>query len=110
MPLEGQSLVPLLSGSGNYQDPEILFWEHEGNRAVRKGDFKLVSKYDSRTRISSEWELYKINEDRSELNDLSGQFPEKRKELESQYEKWASRCHVIPYENLQKQRDQKAMK
>jgi arylsulfatase len=45
LPLEGRSLVPLLGGSQEPVHPAI-YWEHEGNRAIRVGDWKLVARHD----------------------------------------------------------------
>jgi len=90
--LEGFSMVPAFAG-----DPfarEVLYWEHEGNRAVRKGNWKLVCKY------PGDWELYDMAEDRTELNDLSAAHPEIVEELSSLYDVWAKRCGVLPWEEL----------
>ena len=67
---------------------EALFWEHEGNRAVRMGRWKLVSK--SRGR----WELYDLQADRTELNDLAEKQPEIAEDLKRPYDEWAKRCGV----------------
>ena len=48
---------------------DALYWEHEGNRAVRDGKWKLVSRHPDR------WELYDMEADRSELNDLAAREP-----------------------------------
>jgi arylsulfatase A-like enzyme len=88
LPMEGRSFVPALRSNTN--DSRTLFWEHEGNRAVRVGVFKLVS-LDHKP-----WELYDMSKDREELNDLAAQMPDKVKELSAQWEAWAWRCHVYP--------------
>ena len=49
-----------------------LFWEHEGNAAVRVGKWKLVRKF------PGPWELYDMEADRTEMNDLAAQHPDKR--------------------------------
>ena len=61
--LAGQSLVPLFSGLPRTRKP--IFWEHEGNKAVRDGKWKLVS------RFPDQWELFDIEADRTELHDLA---------------------------------------
>jgi len=99
-PLEGKSLRPLLEGSEKAIH-DALFWEHEGNRAVRQGKWKLVSKHPNR------WELYDLEADRTELNDLSATFPEKTNELKALYRDWARRCSVMPWSQLQKHRRQR---
>ena len=77
---------------------EVLYWEHEGNCAVRKEQWKLVCKY------PGGWELYDIKADRTELNDLAAEHPEVVAELSGLYEAWASRCNVMPWAELQEKR------
>lgn len=100
-PMEGISLVPVLKGK-KLQRKTPLFWEHEGNRAMRWGDWKLVSAYNYSARKFNEWELYNIVTDRSELTDLSNQNPEIRVKMIDQYEKWCERVRVVPKEILDK--------
>ncbi len=103
LPLEGNSLIPVFSGDDPERGP--LFWEHEGNAAVRIGKWKLVRKY------PGPWELYDMEKDRTELNDLASQDPERVKAMSEQYEAWAERCGVIPREKileLMKQQSAKA--
>jgi arylsulfatase len=85
-PMQGKSLVPIFEGGSLAQRP--LFWEHEGNRAVRRGRWKLVAEHDE------EWRLHDLTIDRSELYDLSGQHPEKAQALATLYEAWAERTGV----------------
>ena len=68
-PLEGKSLAPVFRNEDADGHPEGLYWEHEGNRAIRVGDWKLVSKFSAPER--GRWELYNLKQDRSELNDLA---------------------------------------
>jgi arylsulfatase A-like enzyme len=75
-----------------------LFWEHEGNRAMRSGDWKLVSAYDYTAKKFKVWELYDLKNDRSELSDLSIKNPEKTKQMIDQYNKWSARTGVVPKE------------
>jgi arylsulfatase A-like enzyme len=91
----GLSLVPLFKGQ-SWKGHDALFFEHEGNRAVRQGNWKLVSNYPD-----NKWHLFDLLKDRSELNDLSGSNPAKVKELNALYEAWASRSDVISFEKLQ---------
>lgn len=88
-PMEGKSLVPAFSGKPIQRD--AIFWEHEGNAAVRQGDWKLVRKGGN-----GPWELYNLKTDRTELHDLAASQPEKAKELIAKWEAWAKRAHVIP--------------
>lgn len=87
-PLEGKSLAPLFSTDALPERP--MFWEHEGNAAVRMGRWKLVREY------PGPWELYDMQVDRTELNNLAQDHPEKVQEMVKHYEAWAERCGVIP--------------
>lgn len=73
-PLQGRSLLPILRGQTRQDDPAIC-WEHEGNRAVRQGRWKLVSKHADR------WELYDMLADRTETQDLSAKEPAQTRKL-----------------------------
>jgi arylsulfatase len=94
VPLKGKSLVPVFQGNQR-KGHNALFWEHEGNRAVRIGDWKLVSKYPE-----DSWELYDLSSDRSEIEDLSFQYPEKVDSMRSAYDSWAKRSGVVPWKEL----------
>lgn len=91
-PLEGTSLLPALKQELPTRPP--MFWEHEGNAAVRIGKWKLVRKY------PDPWELYDMEQDRTELNDVAAQHPARVKDMLAQYEAWARRCGVIPRERI----------
>jgi len=88
-PMEGTSLVPL------FQDQpikrEALYWEHEGNRAIRVGKYKLVAKG-----ARGNWELYDINQDRSEQNDLSVKQPFQTTKMAKMWQAYAERANVLP--------------
>ncbi len=88
-PLEGKSLVPAFANKPIERD--AIFWEHEGNRAIRVDDWKLVAKH------NGAWELYDISKDRAEANDLSAKTPDKVKELAARYASWAKRAMVEPW-------------
>jgi arylsulfatase len=89
-PPEGKSLAPAFAGKPIERD--AIYWEHEGNRAVRAGKWKLVAKGPG-----AAWELYDISKDRTEQNDLAAQFPEKLKELVAKWETYAKRANVLPW-------------
>ncbi|RRN78040.1 arylsulfatase [Pseudoxanthomonas sp. SGD-10] len=97
-PTEGTSLVPVFQNK-KWKGHEALFFEHEGNRAVRQGDWKLVSEYPE-----NRWQLYNLKSDRTELENIADNHPAKVKELEKLYLKWADRAGVIPFEKLDKKR------
>jgi arylsulfatase A-like enzyme len=88
--LEGRSLLPVFL-EGTRQGHDALFWEHEGNRAVRQGKWKLVAAH------GKPWELYDLEADRTELNDLAGEHADKVQELKALYDGWAKRCGVLPW-------------
>jgi arylsulfatase A-like enzyme len=96
-PLEGKSLAPILRGETR-QGHDAIFWEHEGNRAVRQGSWKLVSRY------PGNWELYDLEADRTEMNNLAGKQPDKVRELTMLYGAWAKRAGVVPWDRLRKKK------
>jgi len=91
--MEGTSLVPAFQNDNLPERP--IFWEHEGNKAVRLGKYKLVSKW--RKDSEYNWELYDLEADRSELNNLIEKMPEKAKELENLWMEWARRAGVATW-------------
>jgi len=92
LPLEGTSLVPIFDNHDNGKG--MLFFEHEGNAAVRDGKWKLVKDY------PDDWELYNMEADRTELYNLIDKFPERAKKMINTYEEWAERVGVIPREKI----------
>jgi arylsulfatase A-like enzyme len=89
-PLEGRSLVPAFDGKPI--EREAIYWEHEGNRAIRVGNWKLVAKGPA-----ASWELYDIDRDRSELHNLADQNSDRVKQMTAQWETWARRAGAIPW-------------
>ena len=94
-PASGRSILSALKGAPA-QSREPIFWEHQGNRAIRQGPWKLVGLYDK------SWELYNLEDDRTELHNLAQEKPEKVKELLDLYEAWAKRCGVVEWDALPK--------
>ena len=88
-PLEGRSLVPAFDGKPI--EREAIFCEHEGNRAVRAGRWKLVAKGER-----GPWELYDMETDRTEMHDLAAEQPQRVQELAALWQSWAERAHVLP--------------
>jgi arylsulfatase len=93
-PFNGQSLLSVFKGE---KMPErALYWEHQANRAIRVQDWKMVSKSTETAPYIGEWELYNLKNDKTELNDLAKQYPEKVKQLEKMWTKWANENNVFP--------------
>ncbi len=100
-PMEGKSLLPVFQGEKLERD--AIYWEHEGNRAIRVGDWKLVTKG-----AEGPWELYNIAKDRSELHNRAKAQPEMVQKLSNKWEAWARRANVYPitpyYKNHRKKK------
>jgi len=90
-PHEGVSLVAAFENKSLARSQPI-FWEHEGNRAVREGEWKLVARG-----AKGPWELYDMEADRTELNDLSSKMPDRVKKMAQQWETWALRAQAKPW-------------
>ncbi|MEI6535983.1 MAG: sulfatase-like hydrolase/transferase, partial [Verrucomicrobiaceae bacterium] len=90
VPMEGTSLLNLFKGGSIERGP--IFWEHEGNAAVRDGSMKLV-----RAGRNGPWELYDMKADRTEQHDLASAQPETATKLAAKWDAWAQRAQVIPY-------------
>ena len=89
-PMEGRSLVPAFESQPIQR--EAIFWEHEGNRALRAGQWKLVAKGPR-----GQWELYDMEKDRTEMHDLAAAQPDRTREIAELWEKWANRTHAVPW-------------
>jgi arylsulfatase A-like enzyme len=95
LPLEGRSLAPAFADDERGGDARrAMFWEHEGNAAVRVGRWKLVRRH------PLDWELYDLEQDRTELHDLAAHHPERVREMAAQYDAWAQRCGVKPRDQI----------
>ena len=88
-PLEGVTLQPAFNGR-SIQRQQPIFWEHESNRAVRDGQWKLVAKE------NRPWELYDMESDRTEMNNLADKNPKTVQALADMWDAWAARANVLP--------------
>ncbi len=78
-PWPGRSLLPVLRNDST-AEPRTLWWLHEGNRAIRIGDWKLVAAK------KEAWELFHLKRDRNETNNLAAKMPERVRDMSSQWE------------------------
>ena len=92
LPLEGHSLASSFAADAIDRPP--MFWEHEGNGAMRDGRWKLVREY------PKDWELYDMVADRTETHNLAAVQPERVSHMAAQYEAWASQSGVLPREQV----------
>ena len=90
-PMEGESLQPTFKGDTLVRD-EPLFFEHIGHRAVREPRWKIVCRGPY-----APWELYDMQADRTELNDLATQEPERVRQMVDRWDAWADRVRAKPW-------------
>src|SRR3546814_16531892 len=88
--MQGRSFAPAFRGQALHRDKPI-FWEHEGNRAVRDGKWKLVA------RFSRPWQLFDMSHDRSETRDLAAANPARVREMAAEWDNWAATSYVDPW-------------
>lgn len=88
LPLDGKSLVPSFLGQTS-EDHETLYWEHHNNRAIRQGQWKAVYEKETET-----WELYDLERDRTEMNNLAADYPERVAAMSEQWQVWAQEVGV----------------
>jgi len=93
-PYQGKSIVSVLNGGTFERGP--LFFEHNANRAIIDGKWKLVAKKGKTPSYKGKWELYDLTVDRAESNNLIDQHPEIATKLEAQWEQWAKENNVLP--------------
>jgi len=86
----GRSLVPAL-GQDHPLDRDSLWWLHDGHRAIRVGDWKLVAAH------GDPWELFDLSVDRAETNDLAARLPEKVKQLEAAWTRQLNACRGLAF-------------
>jgi arylsulfatase A-like enzyme len=101
LPLEGVRLRPAFEAADSFNGepqatprspllkrPQPIFWEHEGNKAVREGKWKLVQRH------KQPWQLFDMEADRTEQHDLIREQPEIASRLEKAWVAWAERTFV----------------
>ncbi|WP_421825739.1 arylsulfatase [Larkinella sp.] len=97
-PLPGVSLAKLLFNEKPLDPNRPIFWEWAGNRAVRQGKWKLVSIYPS-----YQWELYDLEADRGETQNVAARNPNRVDALSVLYFDWAKRNDVVDYDKIKPQ-------
>ncbi|MDT0677898.1 arylsulfatase [Autumnicola musiva] len=90
-PTVGKSIMPILKRGDNQNSQKDYFWEHFGAAALRSGDWKIV-----RLDAQSEWNLYNLKQDRTEVHNLSYQYPQRLNLMKEQWEKLANQYQVYP--------------
>lgn len=102
-PMEGKSLLPVFAD--DELDREAIYWEHEGNRAVRMGKWKLISKaskkrsflWDKVDELAlSHWELYDMEKDRTETQNIAAANPDLVSQMADMWLAWGKRTGIIP--------------
>jgi len=91
--MDGETLMPLLDG-GEWTRQQPIFWEHEGNCAIRHENFKLVRK------CNEPWELYDMESDRTELNNLADKSGSRVSKLRRDYASWADAAGVLDWDTV----------
>ncbi len=90
----GRSLVPLFARDGSVAR-DCLWWQHEGNRAIRIGNWKLVA-----AGAEAQWELYDLATDRGESRDLAGKRPDRVRDLEKAWQQHFEEFRKLAVEDL----------
>ncbi len=78
-------------------------FDHQGARAWRKGDWKIV--WSKRMPTEIEWELYNLAEDRCEMNNLASQHPDRVEKMVAEWNEWAWRVGVLWKSTSSRQRN-----
>lgn len=89
-PLEGRSIAPQFRGKEVSRHP-YMYWEHEENQAIRKGNWKAVKDGNSK-----DWNLFDLASDRNETKNIASQQPGILRELVLKWEEWANSHYVFP--------------
>jgi arylsulfatase len=109
LPLEGTSLLPAVCGEKSNLADRVLYWERAGNEAVRQGPWKLVRSFlptEGNKTLNQPprwkaWELYRVDIDPGETNDLAAKHPERVREMIQAHQAWAKRVGVVPRDKIE---------
>ena len=80
--LRGRSLLDVINGE-SWQSVDTIYWEHEGGKALRIGDWKIVALK------NQPWQLYNLAQDLTETNNLANDYPAKVVEMTDTWHNWA---------------------
>ena len=94
MQLDGVSLLPMIKGK-NWKRDQPIYWEHEGNSAIRIDNMKLVRLH------GQPWELYDMDNDRTELHNLAGKNTPLEEKLKAEYGDWEKSCGVEDWSRIE---------
>ncbi|MFT4092730.1 MAG: arylsulfatase [Niabella sp.] len=95
VPLQGKSLLPHFSGQTNNRGK--IYWEHEANIALHDGKWKLVAKTEEDRPLSeAALQLYDMDADPTEINDVSKQYPQRVKAMYNDWDRWAHSIGAFP--------------
>jgi arylsulfatase len=92
--MEGLSLTTSFDNSP--QTERYMFWEHEANCAARKGKWKIVRKASYTYPFETNWQLYDMEADRTEQNDVAANYPEMVTQMAAAWTNWATTHKVFP--------------
>ena len=81
-PMQGESLVTAFKGESDMRE-KPLFWEWRRGQAVREGNWKIV-----REGLDKSWDLYNLEVDPTEINNLAEKDPERVKAMEKMFQDW----------------------
>lgn len=93
-PFQGKSLLPVINGKTFNRG--VMCFEHQADRAIIEGKWKLVSTKSNKPPYQGKWELYDLSVDRAESNNRIEEFPDKASELEEKWDTWAQENNVLP--------------
>lgn len=93
-PFQGKSLLPAIYGET--YERGAMFFEHQADRAVIEGKWKLVASKSKKPPYKGKWELYDLSVDRAESNNLINENIEKAADLEAKWDNWAEKNNVLP--------------
>ena len=91
---EARSIVPLLQEKESWDDERVMYWEHENGKAIRKGNWRLTAL------AGGGWQLFDLEHDLSETNNVAAEYPEKVRELKTLWNTWAKSVGLSVAEDI----------